>query len=171
MKGTYNYRNCQSLFGYAFDVHVRSGGACQLCGAGRDGMSFDLWRQMTVEHLIGQQHGARKKDILAALQVRFPAESAARVEAAVKAIDAANTVTACSFCNSMTSQHRCAETMAAIISRAGSLDEAISLASVAAGQELEAKRRMVEWKLTAVRAAYEQRFVGTPGPAAVADSN
>ena len=48
----YNYRNCQSLFGYAAKVHERSGGVCQLCGAGTAGLDFDLWRQMTVEHLL-----------------------------------------------------------------------------------------------------------------------
>jgi pentatricopeptide repeat protein len=42
------------LFGYAAKVHERSGGICQLCGAGRVELAFDLWRQMTVEHLIGE---------------------------------------------------------------------------------------------------------------------
>ena len=41
----YDYRNCQSLFGYAAKVHERSGGVCQLCGAGTGGLDFDLWRR------------------------------------------------------------------------------------------------------------------------------
>src|SRR5205807_243716 len=53
----YDYRNCQSLFGYAAKVHERSGGVCQLCSAGAAGLDFDLWRQMTVEHLIGESQG------------------------------------------------------------------------------------------------------------------
>ena len=44
----YDYRNCQSLFGYATEVHQRSGGVCQLCDAGATGLDFDLWRQLTV---------------------------------------------------------------------------------------------------------------------------
>ena len=31
MTQRYDYRNCQSLFGYAARVHERSGGICQLC--------------------------------------------------------------------------------------------------------------------------------------------
>jgi hypothetical protein len=45
----YDYRNCQSLFGYAAKVHERSGGVCQLCGAGGPEVDFDFWRQLTVE--------------------------------------------------------------------------------------------------------------------------
>jgi hypothetical protein len=46
----YDYRNCQSLFGYAARVHERSGGVCELCGARSSVLDFDLWRQLTVEH-------------------------------------------------------------------------------------------------------------------------
>ena len=41
MKGTYDYRNCESLFGYAASAHVRSGSICQLCGCG-DGKGVDF---------------------------------------------------------------------------------------------------------------------------------
>ena len=93
----YNYRNCQSLFGYAAKVHERSGGVCQLCGAGAAGLDFDLWRQMTVEHLIGESQGGYLSQILASLAGRFPGLSAAERAELAAQIDAANTVTACSF--------------------------------------------------------------------------
>jgi hypothetical protein len=52
----YDFRNCTSLFGYSAAVHVRSGGSCELCDAG-DSSDFDWWRQLTVEHLIGEGQG------------------------------------------------------------------------------------------------------------------
>ena len=67
----YDYRNCQSLFGYAAKVHERSGGVCQLCGAGTAGLDFDLWRQMTVEHLIGESQGRTSADSWRAWPVGF----------------------------------------------------------------------------------------------------
>jgi hypothetical protein len=69
---TYDYRNCQSLFGYAADVHERSGGICQLCGCGSREPDFDLWRQMTVEHLVGESQGGYRGQIERALVARFP---------------------------------------------------------------------------------------------------
>ena len=78
----YDYRNCQSLFGYAAKVHERSGAVCQLCGAGTAGLDFDLWRQMTVEHLIGESQGGYLRQISASLADRFPgAQVAATAEA------------------------------------------------------------------------------------------
>ncbi len=73
MATPYNYKSCQSLFGYAFAVHVRSGGTCQLCGCGGSALSFDLWRQMTVEHLIGKKQGGYLKEIRLAVAEHFPA--------------------------------------------------------------------------------------------------
>ena len=67
----YGHRNCQSLFGYAAKVHERSGGVCQLCDAGAVELGFDLWRQMTVEHLIGKA----RVDTCARSQRAWPAGS------------------------------------------------------------------------------------------------
>ncbi len=105
MSGEYNYRNCQSLFGYAYDVHQRSGGICQLCGAGGAEPSFDLWRQLTVEHLIGKKQGGYLKDIKHLVSEFFPELDATAQVKLARAIDAKNTVTACSFCNSSTSRN------------------------------------------------------------------
>lgn len=102
----YDHRNCQSLFGYAAAVHERSGAICQLCGAGADRLDFDLWRQLTVEHLIGESQGGYLAQIRRSLRVRLPDLPQARLEELARAIDAANTITACSFCNSTTSRGR-----------------------------------------------------------------
>ncbi len=54
----YDPRSLESLLGYGRAAHVRSGGICQLCGCGKErGIDFDLWRQFTIEHLIGQGMG------------------------------------------------------------------------------------------------------------------
>lgn len=73
----YDYRNCQSLFGYAQYVHERSGGRCQLCDYGSTMLDFDQWRQLTVEHLIGQKQGGSLSAIRQAVGIRFPSLSAA----------------------------------------------------------------------------------------------
>lgn len=72
--GPYNHRQCQSLFGYAKNVHERSGCICQLCDCGSgEEISFELWRQMTVEHLIGRFQGGYLDRIGEAITERFPA--------------------------------------------------------------------------------------------------
>ena len=86
----YDYRNCQSLFGYAARVHERSGGVCQLCGAGTAGLDFDLWRQMTVEHLIGESQGGYLRQIASSLADRFPGLVPGEIATIAAKIDAAN---------------------------------------------------------------------------------
>jgi hypothetical protein len=77
---------------------------CQLCGAGAAELDFDLWRQMTVEHLIGESQGGYRYQISASLAHRFPGLGPDEIAELATRIDAANTVTACSFCNATTSQ-------------------------------------------------------------------
>src|SRR5579884_1984776 len=110
-EGSYDYRNCQSLFGYAMGVHIRWGAVCALCGAGAKELSFDLWRQMTVEHLIGEGQGGYLKAIREAVRSRFPDLTPGELVSLVEGIDEANTVTACSFCNATTSRDRAEQTM------------------------------------------------------------
>jgi hypothetical protein len=153
----YDYRNCQSLFGYAARVHERSGGACQLCGAGTADVDFDLWRQLTVEHLIGESQGGYLRQITASLTSRFPGMTATgRADLAAR-IDAANTVTACSFCNATTSRGQAPISMASLIKQCpdgppGQVYERITagLAGI-----LAAKRTDVAWKLASVRKAFD----------------
>lgn len=153
----YDHRNCQSLFGYAAAVHARSGGVCALCGYGGRGLDFDAWRQLTIEHLIGNSQGGYPPKIRAAVTERFPGLSNEEIEDVVARIDVANTVTACSFCNSTTSRARSSRSMPGLIADSPSDPrEAVRAIEVALGEVLAAKRAEVEWKLESVRLAYER---------------
>jgi len=156
MNKRYDYRNCQSLFGYALDVHKRSGGVCQLCGAGLgESSNFDLWRQLTVEHLVGRSRGGYISEIRVAIGKRFPGLSNEQREELALRIDRANTVTACSFCNATTSRDRNPETMAQLISEAkGKPDTAVNEVVVRLEEVLKRKRTNVRWKLDSIREAF-----------------
>jgi hypothetical protein len=153
----YDYRNCQSLFGYAANVHERSGGICQLCGAGGVELGFDLWRQMTVEHLIGESQGGHLRQISAALTQRFPQLGPAALNELARRIDAANTVTACSFCNATTSRAQAPTSMTSLIEGApdGTPDQVFGHVTVGLDAILAGKKKDVEWKLAAVRKAFD----------------
>jgi len=157
MKKAYNHRNCQSLFGYAVGVHRRSGGVCQLCDLGKTGLSFDLWRQLTVEHLIGESQCGYLKDIRKALAKRFPALTAKAREALAQQIHQANTVTACRFCNSSTSRDRQPCSMEQLIlSAQGSPEDVLKSLQSQLETIRDKKRSAVEWKLKSVRKAFEK---------------
>lgn len=160
MTAQYNYKQCQSLFGYSFDVHVRSSGTCQLCGCGGANLTFDLWRQMTVEHIIGKSQGGYLKDIRLVVAERFPDLNVAERESLSRKIDAVNTVTACSFCNSTTSRDANSISMRDLIrSSTGCPCEVVSQIASALQPILERKRSDVRWKLESVRKAYEANFL------------
>jgi len=156
MNKRYDYRNCQSLFGYAQDVHKRSGGICQLCGAGLgESSNFDLWRQLTVEHLVGKSQGGYISEIRVTIGKRFPGLSNEQREELALRIDRANTVTACSFCNATTSRERNPETMAQLISEAkGEPDVAVNEVVLRLEEVLKRKRTDVRWKLDSIRGAF-----------------
>jgi hypothetical protein len=153
----YDYRNCQSLFGYAAAVHARSGGICQLCGAGSEDVDFDQGRQLTVEHLIGDSQGGYLRQISTALDVRLPDWTADMRAVVARRIDEANTITACSFCNATTSRNRAPMTMQEAINRApaGMADGVVDHVRTCLDGILSSKRRDVGWKLASVRNAFE----------------
>jgi hypothetical protein len=155
----YDYRNCQSLFGYAAKVHERSGGVCQLCGAGAAGLDFDLWRQMTVEHLIGESQGGYLHQISAGLAHRFPDLGPGEIAELAARIDTANTVTACSFCNATTSRAQAPVSMTSLIETApdGTPEQIHCHVTAGLNDILTAKRQDVTWKLLSVRKAFESR--------------
>ncbi|HEU5386303.1 MAG TPA: hypothetical protein VFV73_10415 [Streptosporangiaceae bacterium] len=155
----YDYRNCQSLFGYAAKVHERSGGVCQLCGAGATELDFDLWRQMTVEHLIGESQGGYRHQISTGLAHRFPDLSPDEIAELAARIDAANTVTACSFCNATTSRAQAPTSMTSLIETApdGTPEQIHCHVTAGLNDILTAKRQDVTWKLLSVRKAFESR--------------
>jgi len=158
MNKQYDYRQCQSLFGYAQGVHKRSKGVCQLCncGAGQQ-VSFDLWRQMTVEHLIGESQGGYLRDIRIAIARRFPTLSTEEHERLAQRINEANAVTACSFCNSTTSRDRHRKGMWQLISDTeGTPDEVVDEVIRELHTVLERKRADVERKIRSVREAFEK---------------
>ena len=158
MEKPYNYRNCQSLFGYALNVHKRSGGICQFCGCNAgEKVDFDLWRQLSVEHIIGRIRGGDVKDIRIAIAHRFPELSPAERERLVQRIDESNTVTACGFCNSMTSQHdKHGKKISEILDGAkGSPDEIVDMILLEICKMFEEKRVDVRRKIEAVRVSFD----------------
>jgi predicted RNase H-like HicB family nuclease len=154
----YNYRNCQSLFGYSADVHIRCKGVCQLCGCG-ELLDFDLWRQMTVEHLIGKSQGGYLKQIETEIESKFPNLTIDERKTFAKKIDVLNTVTACQFCNSTTSREICSTSMGSLISSGETPSEVLISIEEATQFILEQKRAKVQWKLTAVRKAFDKYVV------------
>jgi hypothetical protein len=151
----YNYKNCQSLFGYAASVHIRSKGKCQLCECGGSPLDFDQWRQMTVEHLIGRKQHGYLKDIRVAVVSRFPDLLPEESERLSQRLDAHNTVTACSFCNSTTSRDINEKTMIDLLNEAqGNLLDIEAHISSQLQLILERKRKEVKWKISSVKEAF-----------------
>jgi len=160
MDKPYDYRNCQSLFDYAQAVHKRSTGICQLCGCGAaHPPDFDMWRQLTVEHLIGAVQGGHPKELRVAVGVRFKELSPEEREQIVHLIDEANTVTACSFCNSSTSRDLHTKSMQEILQAEGSTGEVIGVVLSELAAVLEQKRAKVQWKLVSVREMFDRVIV------------
>lgn len=160
MTTPYNYKNCQSLFGYAFKVHVRSNGTCQLCFCGGSNLNFDLWRQLTVEHIIGKKQGGYLKNIRQSVNEHFKQLTPNQCEDLAKAIDAANTVTACSFCNSTTSQNSSETSMGELIqSLADDPSEIIEKITIFLDVILAQKRVDAQWKLNSIRQEYGELFL------------
>jgi len=140
-----------SLVTAARRISVRAGFANYVgCGAGPD-VDFDLWRQFTIEHLIGESQGGYPPRIRAAVNVKFAhLPESAREEMAAQ-IHEANIVTACQFCNSTTSRDRAAFSMEDAISDLPRDREAALLELANRLQQiLDAKRATVRWKLRSV---------------------
>jgi hypothetical protein len=96
MDKPYDETGLQSLFGYGRSAHVRSGGICQLCGCGAGpDIDFDLWRQLTIEHLIGEAQGGYPPRIRAALEGSFAHLPESERMSLASRIHEANIVTAC----------------------------------------------------------------------------
>jgi hypothetical protein len=97
----YDPRSCESLLGYGRAVHKKWGGVCQYCGLGKDGLDFDTWRQLSIDHVIPDRLFPGQARPFSSV---FPQlTKAQRIELA-KLVNEINWVTACNFCNSMTSR-------------------------------------------------------------------
>jgi hypothetical protein len=159
-RAPYDETGLQSLFGYGKAAHERSGGICQLCGCGSGpDIDFDLWRQFTIEHLIGEGQGGYPPRIRAAVEQRFPHLSPEdRIDLA-KRIHEANIVTACQFCNSTTSRDRAETSMEELISSLpADPNEALVALSQMLQPILDVKRRTVEWKLRSVYRGFREKI-------------
>lgn len=148
----YNERGLQSLFGYGRSAHERSGGICQLCGCGSGAdIDFDLWRQFTIEHLIGEGQGGYPRRIRVAVEARFKHLPADEALALAVGIHEANIVTACHFCNSTTSRDVAPFTMEEAITGLPDDGEGALIAVAEKLQViLDAKRERAQWKLRSV---------------------
>lgn len=156
---SYNYKNCQSLFGYSAEVHIRCKGKCQLCGCGGEPLDFDMWRQMTVEHLIGKSQGGYLKQIKGSLSNKFPKYTTDKIVALSKKLETLNTVTACQFCNSTTSRDVCDISMEDLIHNSANEIEILEAVESACLEILETKKEKVAWKLESVKKAFEKYVV------------
>lgn len=147
-----------SLFGYGRAAHERSGVICQLCGCGAgDDIDFDLWRQFTIEHLIGQGQGGYLPRIQAAIENKFPRITKGQRLDLARRIHEANLVTACQFCNSTTSRDVSRFSMGDLLAELPDEPEALLRVLIQRLQEiLDTKRERVRWKLRSVYRAFQE---------------
>ena len=161
----------QSLLGYGKSVHNRSGGVCQYCGYGvkmetDTETNFDLWRQLTVEHLISEAGGGylyQQKYRIAFEQLvhrKFPILSDRDVQIFVEAIDRANTKTACRCCNSMTSRDhelKIKKTFADLLNEySGSSEEVREHMSAFLDENFKRRREVVRNKLNEAKKVFQK---------------
>ncbi len=48
----YDPKSCQSLLGYGRAAHARSGGRCKYCDFGKERIDFNMWRQLSIDHVV-----------------------------------------------------------------------------------------------------------------------
>lgn len=156
----YDETGLQSLFGYGRAAHERSGGICQLCGCGAGpDIDFDLWRQFTIEHLIGEGQGGYPARIKPAVDVRFAHLSGSERRDLTRRIHEANIVTACQFCNSTTSRDRTVYTMEEVIAELpAEPQEALEILAERLQPILDDKRKKVRWKLRSVYRGFQEKI-------------
>ncbi|MCL4552796.1 MAG: hypothetical protein M1305_04500 [Candidatus Marsarchaeota archaeon] len=97
----YDPKGCQSLLGYGRAVHARSGGVCEYCGLGKERVDFSVWRQLSVDHVVPVKLFSGRGRTLRSV---FPKLPNVELRKLAKEINRINLVTACNFCNSMTSR-------------------------------------------------------------------
>ena len=165
-EGLYNPFNCQSLLGYGRDVHRDSGGVCVYCGFGENHgdnrkTRFDMWRQLTVEHVIPAAQ-AEGKVLLARLRKKFPHLGESRIGEMAKDIRSKNLRTSCHFCNSATSWWK-KQDRAKLLSEFdelfteshdGPADEWLNKVYRLIDDCFDEKRKRIQWKLRSLKAAF-----------------
>jgi hypothetical protein len=118
-------------------------------------VDFDLWRKMTVEHLVGESQNGYLKQIRPLVASRFPHLTAAAREELSRRMDTLNTITACSFCNSTTSRDVSDKAMSDLLNEGhGEVEDVMAHVTHELQGILERKRKAVEWKLLSVKEAF-----------------
>ncbi|MCI0357121.1 MAG: hypothetical protein L0211_01380 [Planctomycetaceae bacterium] len=120
-----------------------------------------MWRQLTVEHLIGESQGGYVKELRSAVANRFNLLAPQEREQIVLAIDAMNTVTACSFCNSTTSRDRHDKSIGELLAVEGTPEHVLTQIRATLAQVFEIKRAKVLWKLASVREEFERQIAAS----------
>jgi len=123
-------------------------------------VSFDLWRQLTVEHVLGASQGGYLKELRQAVERRFPELLPQDHEKIVLTIDEMNTVTACNFCNSTTSRDRNEKSMVDLLAAEGTPEDVLAEMRLALAHIIESKRTNATWKLASIREAFD-RLIAT----------
>lgn len=90
----------QALIGYGGDAHRRSKGNCLYCGFGTlrtadPELKFDIWRNLTLEHVVPECNGQLEANIDQAIQ-NLPMATQEGLKRRIKSL---NEVTACHVCN------------------------------------------------------------------------
>jgi hypothetical protein len=155
--------SCQSLLGYGRLVHERSGGICAWCGLGKDAVDFDHWRQFSVDHVIPTNALGEKG--WAIFSERFPCLPDDQLKLLYQRINEINLVTACNFCNSMTSRMRI-EGVDGIVPATAiievtsvehpAIQEMLAALDARVSAVLEDKREYVQARLTVLRSAFDR---------------
>ena len=153
----YDSKSCASLMGYGREVHKRSGAVCVLCGAGRDiPLTFDFWRQLSVEHLISKSQKGYRDQIEGLLARHLPDLSREQRDAMARQIDDENTYTVCRFCNSTTSRELSPTSMEDLLWEAsGTPDQIVEYVIQHLRTLLRKRLEDARWKLKWLREDYE----------------
>ena len=131
-----------------------------MCECGGEPLDFDLWRQMTVEHLIGKSQNGYLKQIKELVEEHFESLGSEEQDQLSKEIDSINTVTACQFCNSTTSRDKNDISMVKLFTdNSGNKDLLISEVRRTCDTILIKKRKSVQWKLESVKEAFEENVL------------
>ena len=116
---------------------------------------------MTVEHLIGKSQGGYLNEIRELVHAKFPDRTDVEKGKLVREIDAANTVTACQFCNSTTSRDSNDVSMYDLFAASKPDPKAvIKSVEMVCKEILKRKQQSVRWKLESVRDAFQEHVVG-----------
>ncbi len=133
-----------------------------LCGYGKgEKVDFDMWRQLTVEHLIGKSQKGYSKDIIVLLKNRFGEKlSDSEIKIFAEEIDSLNTITSCQFCNSTTSRMKNDKNMRELIFEADPDIQSIIINIETELKKIQEKKKdEVAKKISPIKKAFEEQIM------------